>query len=232
MRNLTGILLPAAFLVVAAQPPAPAPLRPADVLAHVKDSVSWYRQLNSVEQTPALANDVLLRDSAHASALKALRLAFDFGHAASLINTATSAASPSAGAPQGRNLAQTAARAAARVDNLRTRLKEIDSALPSARGGAANTLRAQRKTVQAELDFAIQMQDTVNTLAAFTPINGSGGLGPQIEELERSVPEAVHPGQQQATLPSAATTQKAAPNTAAASLFRPESAGIIGLVTE
>src|SRR5215469_557808 len=233
MRNLTGILLPAAFLVAAAQPPAPAPLRPAEVLAHVKDSVSWYRRLNSVEQTPALANDVLLRDSTNASALKALQLAFDFGHAAaSLIDTASSAASPSGGAPQGRTLAQAATRAAARVDNLRTWLKEIDSALPSARGAAANTLRAQRKTVQAELDFAIQVQDTVNTLAAFTPVNGSGGPGPQIEELKRSVPEAADRGQQQATSPSVVTTQKADPNTAAASAFHPESAGIIGSVTE
>src|SRR5215831_4097891 len=234
MRNRTAILLPAAlFVATAQQPPTPPPLRAAGVLAHIKDSISWYRRLNSVEQTPALANDLLLRDSTHASALKSLQLAFDFGRAAaSLIDTAASTAPSAAGAPQGRNLAQSAARAAARVDNLRTRIKEIDAALPSARGAAVNTLRAQRKTVQAELDFAIQVQDTINTLAAFTPMNGSGGLGPQIEELERSVPEAAQPGQPQVTPPTAATAQQTAPNTAAVTTFRPESAGIIGLITE
>ena len=233
-RSSTAILLPAAFFLAAAQPPpAPLTLRPADVLAHVKDSITWYRRLSLVEQTPALANDILLQGSTHASALKALQPAFDFGHAAArLIDTATSAAPPPDGSPQSRNLAQTVARASARVDNLRARLKEIDSALSSARGAAANTLRGQRETVQAELDFAIQVQTTVSTLAAFAPANGSGGLGPQIEELERSVPKAEQHGQQQATPPSAATTQQAPANTVAAGTFRPESAGIFGLITE
>jgi small-conductance mechanosensitive channel len=234
MRNPTAILLPAAFFVAAAQQaPAPTPLRPADVVAHVKASVSWYRRLNSVEQTPALANDVLLRESTHSSALKALQLAFDFGRAAaSLLDTATSAAPSTTGAPQGRNLAQAAARAAARVDSLRTRLKDLDAALQTARGTAGSTLRAQRKTVQAELDFAIMVLDTVNTLAAFTPMNGSGGLGPQIEELERSIPEAAHGGPGRAAPPATATTQPAAANAAASGTFHPESAGIIGLATE
>jgi len=93
MQNRCALLLLAAFLVAAAQePPTQTPLRTTEVLEHVKASVSWYRRLNSIEQTPALLNDVLVRESIRASALKALQLAFDFGHAsASLLDTATPA---------------------------------------------------------------------------------------------------------------------------------------------
>jgi len=40
------------------------------------------------------------------------------------------------------------------------------------------------------LNLANQVRDTINTLAAFNPAAGSGGLAAQIEELERTVPEA------------------------------------------
>lgn len=189
MRIPIAILLPAVLLTGAAQPTAPALLRPADVLAHIKASISWYRQVGSAEQTPALANDVLLRDSTHAAALKALQLAFAFGQAAATYLDAPNSGTPAAGG-QSSNLSQGAARAAARVDSLQGRLKEIEASIATARGSALDTLHAEHATVQAELALATQVRDTVNTLVAFTPAAGTGGLGPQVQELERQVPEA------------------------------------------
>src|SRR5690349_19342418 len=136
MQIPVAILLPAAFFLAAAQQaPAPTPLQPPDVLGHVKRSISWYRHLNSIEQSPALANDVLLRESTHTSAVKALQLAFDFGHAAASLLDATTSPT-TGGTPQNRNLTQAAARAAARVDNLRAQLKAVDDSMQKARGKA------------------------------------------------------------------------------------------------
>jgi small-conductance mechanosensitive channel len=118
------------------------------------------------------------------------------------------------------------------VEALQARLREIDAGIQTARGASRDTLRAQRNTLQAQLDFALQIQDTVKTLAAFTPINGSGTLAAQIEDLERSVPEAAHAAAPENKQPDVKTAHTATANTPAGGAFHPESAGIIGLVTE
>ncbi len=222
MQIRNAILFPAALLLsAAAPPPAPAPLPPADVLTHIQASINWYRQVNSAEQTPALANDVLLRDSTHAAAVKAVQLAFQFGQAsAAFLDTPGSAA---AGPAQSATLSQGAARAAARVESLQARLKEMDASLETARGSALATLRAERNTVQAELALATEVRDTVNTLAAFTPAAGSGGLGPEVQELERLVPEAA-PGAHPAGAHAASAALPAG-----ASAYHSDPAGIFGL---
>ncbi len=191
------------------------------MLAHIQASINWYRQVNSAEQTPALANDVLLRDSTHDAAVKAVQLAFQFGQAsAALLDTP---GSPAAGPAQSGSLSQGAARAAARVESLQARLKDMDASLATARGPALATLRAQRNTVQAELALATEVRDTVNTLAAFTPAAGSGGLGPEVQELERLVPEAAP-----AAHPAGAHAASAA-LPAGASAYHSDPAGIFGL---
>jgi small-conductance mechanosensitive channel len=221
MQIRTAILFPAALLLsAAAPPPATAPLRPADVLAHIQASINWYRLISSAEQTPPLASDVLLRDSTHAAAVKAVQLAFQFGQAsATFLDTPGSAA---AGPAQSRSLSQSAARAAARVESLQTRIKDLDASLQTARGSALATLRAERNTIQAELALATEVRDTVNTLAAFTPAAGSGGLGPEVQELERLVPEAAPGHAASARAASSATL-------AGASAYHSEPAGIFGL---
>jgi hypothetical protein len=77
--------------------------------------------VNSLERTPAFANDVLLRKNTHAAALNAVELAFDFARAAISVADVAPATVPSqpGAAPQARNLAQAKARAAARVEDLR-----------------------------------------------------------------------------------------------------------------
>jgi small-conductance mechanosensitive channel len=234
MRRLALVLLAALAFAPAQQAPAPLPLRADQVLDHLKDSIAWYRHVNTVEQTPALASDVLLRDSTHNSALKSLQLAFEFGHAAANLLDTAAAGPPSAGTPT-RNLAQAATRAAARVESLQAKIKELDTSLETARGEARETIRAQRSTVQAELTLALQVRDTVNALAAFSPGSASG-LGPQIEDLEHTVPEAArdsHTGKAAPSAnPPAPAAAAAATTNAAVVPFRAESTGIIGLATE
>jgi small-conductance mechanosensitive channel len=223
------------FLAAAQQPPAPPPsLQPVAVIDHIKASIAWRRDVNSVEQIPALGNDVLLRESTRSSALKALQLAFEFGHAAA---TFLDASAPSAGvdtAPQTpvRNFAQAVARATARIEALQNQINDIDARLATAKPAARDTLRAQRNTVQAEMNLATQIRDTVNTLATFSPAGGPRSLGTQVDELERSVPEAARrPARAvDASAPAPAAAPAAAP--APVPSFQPETTGIIGLTTE
>ncbi len=228
MRIRTLVLFPTALLLAAAAPTqAPLPLRPADVLEHIKESIAWYRQVNSAEQTAALAGDVLLRDSTQAAALKALQLAFDFGQAAAAWLDHPGSTGAAAGAAQSQNLSQSAARAAARVESLQARLKAMDASMQAASGPALDTLRAGRSAVAAELALATEVRDTVNTLAAFTPAAGSGGLGPQVQELERLVPEATAGGRAAGTHAAPGAAQPAG-----ASAFHAAPAGIVGLAAE
>jgi small-conductance mechanosensitive channel len=112
------------------------------------------------------------------------------------------------------------------VEALQARLKDLDAAIDSARRDQREAMRAKRNAVQAELNLATQVRDTVRALAQFSPNSGSGGLAVQIEELERSIPEAVH--RKGGEGPVAASTSGAA----VAAPFHPESTGIIGLGTQ
>jgi small-conductance mechanosensitive channel len=226
------------FLAAAQQPPAPPPsLQPAAVVDHIKASIAWRREVNSVEQIPALGNDVLLRESTRASALKALQLAFEFGHVAAAF---LDASAPSAGvetAPQApaRNFTQAVARAAARIEALQNQINDIDARLETAKPAARDTLRAQRNTVQAEMNLATQIRDTINTLATFSPAGGPRSLGTQVDELERSVPEAARRPVRAADASTLAPAAAPAAPVAApvpATAFQPETTGIIGLTTE
>lgn len=235
MRLRTAIFLSLAFTAAAQAPAAPPPLNPADVLSHIKATIAWYRHVNSAEQIPALAGDILLRDNTHTSALKAVQLAFDFGKAAVSLNAeakpSASGSQPGASG-QNTNLAQAAARAAARVESLQTALANLDKTIAAPpRGTSRETLDAQRDTLQSELNLAQQVRDTINTIAAFSPASGGGTLAAQIADLERTVPELPGP------TPTGAAAKKETPQenaTAAAPAPppRPESAGIVGLATE
>src|SRR5215471_8591593 len=234
-----AILLGFWLATAAGQPPAPSVLKATDILSYLKSSIAWYRQVNPLEQTPAFADDVLLRDNTHAAALNAVKLAFDFAKTAISVTDVAPATVPSqpSAAPQGRNLAQATARAAARVENLQTRLADLNKVLDTARGGSRELIHAQRDTVQAELTLAMHVRETVNTLAAFVPTTGLGGLASQIDQLERTVPEVAHQTPLAAASASGTSRRHAASRTASRSAaavapFHPESSGIIRLSTE
>jgi small-conductance mechanosensitive channel len=212
--------------------PAATPVGAADVLAHLERTISWYRKLNAVERFPALANDVLRRETARRMSIHALQLAFDFARAqAALLTVDRPSAEPPVGSPvgrSGRSLEQVAARATERVARLEARIRELDSAVVKAAVRARPILIARRKQALAELELAEQIQGSAKGLVAFMDTVGAAnnGLAGRIDQLERSVPDALRrpsPGAQSSPLRSDA---------ASAPPFHPESAGIFGLATE
>ncbi|MGA2738547.1 MAG: mechanosensitive ion channel family protein [Bryobacteraceae bacterium] len=203
-------------LVAAAPPPS---IRSLDVIAHLEQVISWYRDLNTVEPS---VGDVLVRDSLHQASLTALQLAFRFARAESALIAAEQ--NPQGAAPSG-NLQQAAAKAADRVAAVQAKIAEIDSGIQKAPGRQHDILAAQRSELNAELDLAKEIQATVQNLVSFTGTIGSGGgaLAAQIDELERSIPEAAGKNSVPATNISKA---------ASAGSFSADSAGLVGLATE
>jgi small-conductance mechanosensitive channel len=133
-----------------------------------------------------------------ASALAALRSAFDFARAAARLVDAT----PHLGAPSVSDtsndavrLDRAATRLGARVVTIQKRIASIDSSLARATPSARQTLTAQRAEAVASLDLAREVQSTVTQLQQFAVSaaahgGGTGGtLTSQVEEIEHTVPE-------------------------------------------
>jgi small-conductance mechanosensitive channel len=222
-------------LLSLALPAAAVPQSRQDVLNHLEQTIKWYRQVTAVEQIPAVASSVLLHDSALQSATEALQLAFDYAHAVAALQGGGSDANAPADAG---NLTRASARSADRVKTLQARVAALDDQLAKGPARTRATLDAQRKEVGAQLELALQVQQTVQSMLSFNGTMGRGqtGLAGQIAELERSFPEAQHTQKNpRAGGPGTAAPASPAPPRAAAPAvepFRPESAGILPLITE
>ena len=222
-------VIPAVLLLVpafaAAPAPPGAPLRTADVVAHLARTIAWYRGVAAVEQSTLAPADILARDNTQRNATRALQLAFDFARAAAPLVSAEQALGGNA-APAGSSVDRAAARAAERVTAAEKQIAEVDAALRNAGVQARATLTARRQELLAELNFAKQIKDSVQGLRAFMSVQAAGGadLPGFIDRLERSVPEAMRGAQPE---PAAATA-----GGIATAPFRPESSGIFELVTE
>jgi small-conductance mechanosensitive channel len=66
-------------------PPAELTFPSDQVVAHVSRSIAWYRSVIALQQLPVESDDVVPRDRLNQTALTALQLAFEFGHAAAAL---------------------------------------------------------------------------------------------------------------------------------------------------
>ena len=63
------------------EPPPLTKVQPEDVLAHLEQSIAWYRQVRAAEQLSGVPSDLVVRDVTMNRALQSLQLAFDFARA-------------------------------------------------------------------------------------------------------------------------------------------------------
>ena len=169
------------------------PLTSDQVLTHVRRSVSWYRDLSSVEQISLPGVDSVARAQLQQQALTTVRLAFEFGKAAADIlgreAQARSAIGAGQGGPGGRTagrtrgqttakahatptltaqLAQAAADFSAREATLKSQLAAIDARLRRVRGGSVRaSLTAQRAGTVAALQLVQQIESNIDQLRHF-----------------------------------------------------------------
>jgi small-conductance mechanosensitive channel len=221
------------------------------VLAHLGRTIAWFHRLQTLEPE-GTADDLVSRDRLRETSTGALRLAFDFGHAAiPLVNASSNPGeSKSQGDSTEGGLGRAVARSAERVATLQSRLNDIDVKRAHASASARNTLNAQRDEIEAALALAKDVLATVQNLAQFAASGmvagqAGAGLAGQIAQLERSVPEARHTSAKasasSASSSSSTTTSTEATGTARAngpvvepgiSSFHPESAGLLALTAQ
>jgi small-conductance mechanosensitive channel len=234
-----------------ASPAATALLPPERVIAHVKDTIDWYHQIQGIEQLPQLADDVVAQDQLQQTALSGVRVAFNFGRAAA--TSIASAERRGAQASQaGTPLQQSTNRMADRIAELQAEGQRLDMQLARASARDRRTLQAQRSEVSAALDLAREVQGTLNQLNEFQVANlagagrSSNSLLGQLQDLERSVPEAgtasaVESGSGSAPTPAASggtvANKSGAPPAATPgkapirqTSFHPEAAGVFALL--
>jgi len=213
------------LLAVAAIASAQTTLKSDDITDHLEQTIAWYRHLQTVEQA---TGDVIVRQSVRQSSLKALQLSFDFARsAAALVSPETQAQSPQGPG----NLQHAAARAAERINNVQARIADLENKRHRP------DFDAQRRQLLAELDLAKEIQNTIQTIVNFSGSLGStggaaGGLNSQIDELERSIPEARHDKRGSPAQPAPAAASNPANSAAPPQVFQPESRGMIGLITD
>jgi small-conductance mechanosensitive channel len=240
-----------------ASPPSPGtqadsstglPLTPEQVLGHLKRTIDWYQSVEGVAQQPPFSADETAPDALRRSALTCLRLAFDFAHAAAAVlapTPSTQGGGADANDPQ-RGLTQAAARVGARVTDLQIQLSMLDAQIERASAGTRSNLTALRGQVSAQLALEREVQSTVSQLLQFqtstlSQSGAGGGLGGQIADLERAVPEVRRAERTGTPSSAAADASKSTPSTTTATSaaraaptisFRPDSAGLFALTGE
>jgi len=67
-----------------ASPPATS-IQASDVVAHLEQTIGWYRRISTDEPSTGVPGDILFREATQQNSTKALQLAFDFARAEAAI---------------------------------------------------------------------------------------------------------------------------------------------------
>jgi small-conductance mechanosensitive channel/uncharacterized protein YoxC len=232
----------------AATPPSNPPISSPSqldrdaILHHLNAVITWYRDVTSKVKPVGLPSDAIYQDNTRSLASEAVRLAFQSARAEAAIiaainkadrSGAGAAANADSSQPNGaqptqqQNLAQTAAKIAAQIDDTQTKLDAIEKQLASTPRAKQKDLLTQRDRLQGLLTLNKALQDTIQKLAAFVggATESAEGLEGSIDQLAHSVPEVLG---EDTTKKSGATAAAAASAAAAKPVVNPASSGLIG----
>jgi len=239
-KCLFGSVLVLLMAMIVAPAPAQQPdayVPATDVVHHLEQSIAWYRTVVGTASLEGITDQVVLNSSVHQTAVRAVQAGFDFARAdAALI----AARGQQAEQPQATGRLELAAqRAATRISNIQSRIAALNDTLPKANAKERPLLEAQRRELQAQLNLAQQVQQTIQGIvSAAGDATSGGGLAGQISELERSIPEAQRKQRASAAQTNqtaggaSASTAASNAQTANAPTFRPQSAGLLALLSE
>jgi small-conductance mechanosensitive channel len=192
------------------------------VIKFLDGTIDWYRRVISFIQSPVNTDEVLFHDAVGQSTLQALRLGFSYGHAEGDLLAAAPKGGPATKGNTGSTIQQAALQAAQRIAQLQDQLDDAQREAQSAAPTSQPVLDARRDKIKAALNLAQERQQVIGTFQSFSTDQGAGGLGQQVDNLQRTIPEASSDANAAATPVPAATQQTLAP----------QSLGVIGLVSE
>jgi small-conductance mechanosensitive channel len=198
----------AAVTSSAASAPAPvatfrSAIRPpgsAEVIGFLSQVIGWYRHLSVEQQLVAGPTDMLFVAEDRQMADEALDLSFEFARADAALLTATESGTPQNDAHTTagtETLVASATKADAEIKAAQDRLNALQAQLAAAGSHNRAELASQAATAQSELDLAEARGEAVHSILQFESGDlhqeagmGASGLAGQIEELEKSIPEA------------------------------------------
>lgn len=204
------------------------------VLSYLNQSIDWYRHLAIEEQIAADPTDILFVNDDRQMANQIIRQSFDFARAAAQNTTAQEPVSTETAATSSRY--QNLAKVAAQTDEtIRQTQAEIDQLKPKLQGAPARDrqkLQATLDETESELALAQARSETLHNLLQFASSGSSGGtnLSAQVQELQRSVPEAAATA---GTVASESSAKAAAQtNSSATPTRRDEPSGLLAIITD
>jgi len=161
------------------------------VVAYLNQTLDWHRQISVEEQLTTDPADTLFVSDSRQIDLQIVRLSFDFARAdAALVAKApaTTSATPS----RYQSLQKAAAAAETEMKQTQAELQGLRQKIGSAPAKQRRDLQSQIDELQSELALAQTRYDTLKQMTQFVSGAGAagGGLVAQIDELQRSVPEA------------------------------------------
>ena len=200
----------------------PNPINESQVVVQLTRTIAWYQHLSALDDRAAITENVLLRNNVRDFAKRAYESSFAFARAQSAALNTAPVANEAPSAPV--NMQQSLTTASARVLRLQQRLQSLDTRIEQATGAQRQTLTEERSAIAADLALAKQMETAVKTITSFnSPKNVSGhGLLDIINSLESLNPMANTDDNNK----QAAATQQSE-----ASLYHPESVGIMVLAS-
>ena len=180
---------------------APSSGQQQPLIDFLNQTIGWYRMVNAAQSLASEPADTVFLTESRQHALEAMRLAFQFAKSDAAIASAKNQNTSDVNASnqqntqsaQAQNIANFAAQADADAKQAQSDLDDLQSKLPSTRGKNLTVLRSRIAEKRSELDLAKTRSKALNSFVQFLSapgMSGSKGLSGQIEELQRSVPEA------------------------------------------
>ncbi len=220
------VVLAGAGLFAADSAPS-GPNSPQDIIAFLKQTITWYRHLAVEQQLATDAGDLMFLNDNRRAADQVVRLSFEFAtNQAQRRSEGNTEQAPADTRYQ--RLSDMAAQADQQAQQTATEVAGLRQKLETAPANKQRALESALAEVQSELELAQTRRDVLRSMTEFVSGansgGGAGGLRAQIEELERSVPAA-----------SGKTSNTATPTVvepAVTAGHRTEPSGILALITD
>lgn len=166
------------------------------VISFLNQTIDWYRHLAVEEQLSSDPTDVLFLNDDQQMANQVVRLSFDFARAeAQTLSTQTPQSQEQASQSRFQALVQAQNKADADLKQTQAEVDALRTKLPTARGKARKQIQSTLDETEAEVALAQARSDAIHNILQFVSAGAAGVSGTsllsQVQELQRSVPEAV-----------------------------------------
>jgi small-conductance mechanosensitive channel len=215
------------------------------LIDYLNQSIDWYRHLAVEESSSTDPADLLFINDNRQMASQIVRQSFDFGRAAAQLIAAQTPQNPTQN--QANSRFQTLVQATAKTDQVvhdtQIEIDQLQDKLASAASRDRPKLQATLDELKSELALAQARSEALHNILQFASLGAAGASGgnlvAQVQELQRSVPEATLNSQPSATSDGQAngqakgsTTAAATSATASAQARRQQPEGLLALVAD